>query len=225
MSLTFTLSGTTSHLVNTFFPPIELDGEWEIGLLNLETYNSIPNLIRGWALIEKDKFHIPEGSYEIIDLERTINNYFGEGTINIKVNQNTLQTEINCGNNKTISLSRELREILGFTHSDLYFEPGVVHVSPNPAKISKINVIRVGCNIARGSYHNGAASHSIWEFYPSVPAGYRIVEVPRTVIYHSLNTSRIDTLTVSLLDQHGNLINFRGEEITIRVHLRRTRAK
>ena len=54
MSLTFTLTGKASTLSTNFFPPITLDGEWEVGLLNFEAYNSIHNLINGEVTIRQD---------------------------------------------------------------------------------------------------------------------------------------------------------------------------
>ena len=48
-SLTVTVTGTDPRaLVCDFFPPLELTaGEWYSGLLDLTTYNSIPNVESG----------------------------------------------------------------------------------------------------------------------------------------------------------------------------------
>lgn len=43
-SITLTLSGTSSILENYFFPPIELKDNYVLGLTELLTFNSIPNI-------------------------------------------------------------------------------------------------------------------------------------------------------------------------------------
>ncbi|HLR72490.1 MAG TPA: hypothetical protein VK085_13800, partial [Pseudogracilibacillus sp.] len=79
--MTFTLSGSSSILNSKYYPPINLDpnSDYVIGLINLETYNSFPNIDNS-----NNKFHfksgdgkitsveIPEGSYEIEDIENYI---------------------------------------------------------------------------------------------------------------------------------------------------------
>lgn len=68
------LSGQSSYLGCDIFPSIDLSkGVWEIGLIDLSTYNSIPNVEEGVNNIfyYGDKFiEIPTGSYEIEDLEQ-----------------------------------------------------------------------------------------------------------------------------------------------------------
>lgn len=52
------------------------------------------------------------------------------------------------------------------------------------------------------------------------PQGYKIVEVPANVIYLPVNAKRLSSITLKITDQEGNLVNFRGETITIRLHLK-----
>jgi hypothetical protein len=45
MSVTFTLTGTSSILSSKYYPPLVLDNsEYALGLINLETFNSIANV-------------------------------------------------------------------------------------------------------------------------------------------------------------------------------------
>lgn len=71
-SLTITLNGNKSELNSDFFPPIELNnGEYVIGLINFETFHSIPNVDetnnKFYYYIDNKlrTFTIPIGSYEI----------------------------------------------------------------------------------------------------------------------------------------------------------------
>jgi hypothetical protein len=216
----FCLSGTERLLTNNLFPPIVLEGEWEIGLVNLCTYNSIPNIEHG----VNNLFHyankvleIPEGSYEIDDIKR----YLHDNGVAVKINanKNTLKCEILF--DKVIDFSKpgSIGPLLGFDR--VVLKPNVRHHSHNQVDINRVNSIRVECSIARGSYLNGKEGHTIHEFFPKVPPGFKIVEAPPTIIYVPINTNRISSITVQLFDQDGRAINFRGETITVRLHLRR----
>lgn len=235
MSFTFTLSGNSSVLSSQFFPPISLKGEWEIGLLNLETFNSIPNLYQCIVTVGKVKnkrrpdtprewevtniVTIPTGSYELEDIANFVNKKVGSSIISFHGNRNTLKTEVRVeGAERFVSVNPELGELLGVggTYTFTSDTPEVL----GKTNISKINVIRVNCDIAQSSYLNGKPTHSIYEFYPNVPPGFRVIEVPNTVVYYSINTNTISRIQIELKDQDDKQVDFRGETITARLHIR-----
>lgn len=72
-----------------------------------------------------------------------------------------------------------------------------------------------------GSYKNGKLHHIIYQFFPNVPPGYKIVEAPSNIVYLPINVKTISNVTVKIQDQDDKLLNFQGETITIRLHLKK----
>lgn len=226
MEKMFCLSGKGSRITCDMFPPYDVsNGEYVIGLVDLSTFNSIPNVETG----VNDKFYygkegnsitIEEGSYEIEDLSNYIQGRLPNGLhLRLEANNNTLKTEIRC--NEVIDFTKEktIAPILGFTKKML--EPNKTHSSDAPVNILKVNSIRVECNIVRGSFDNGVESHVIHEFFPQVEPGYKIVESPGTVIYLPLNVQKVHTITIELKDQDNRPVNLRGEILSVRLHIKK----
>lgn len=244
MSTTFTFTGYKSELTELYFPPFELDPTkvYVIGLIDFQTFNSIPNIEEN-----KNRFYIgdhtvtiPVGQYEITDLEEFIMK-----TVHIKQNPNHSDFEYESSDNENESETRpkkdyfsllgnpntlkctiesslpvdfrpkdSIRELLGFEAELL--EADYPHESTNLVNISKINVFQIDCSIVTGR----KLAHTLHEFSPQVSPGYKIVEVPSSIIYLPINTHTIDNITIRIVNQDGQLVNFRGELITLRVHLK-----
>jgi hypothetical protein len=84
-----------------------------------------------------------------------------------------------------------------------------------------VNIIDVQSDVSSGSYNNGELSHSLYSFSPKGRAGFKIHEVPNDVIYMPLDVSMLQNVTLKIVDQDGNLINFHGELVTVRLHIKR----
>ena len=230
MSLTFTFTGKSSILTSNFFPSIELkeNTAYEIGLLSFETYNSIPNVDS-----RNNKFHfdkgkvleIPSGTYEIQDIAKYIQDHIAwlntvekEYFLTIETNNNTMRTTLKATFEVDFSQPESIGSLLGFKKERL--EAKKKHMSDNVVDVFTVNTLRIECSIASGSFLNGRPVHTVHEFFPNAPAGYKIVETPSPVIYIPATVSTVDRITVSVVDQAGRLVDFRGEELTIRLHLR-----
>ena len=70
-------------------------------------------------------------------------------------------------------------------------------------------------------YKESRNEHILHSFYPTVEPGFKIVETHSNVIYVPVNVKRVDNITLSVVDQDGDIVNFRGEVITVRIHLKR----
>lgn len=225
-SFTFTLSGTSSILKAQYFPPIELPHhkQYALGLCELLTFNSIPNIdkhnntfnIGGLDLV------LPTGSYEISDIEKFLQKKLSKETsLVLFANNATLGVEIQSNRVINFGGKNSIGRLLGFGKVQL--EPNKTHISTHPVEILKINALRIECNIIQGAYINNQRAQTLHEFFPTVPAGFKIVEVPSKIIYLPLSTHTIDNIELRIVDQNGDLVNFRGEVITIRLHLKSLR--
>lgn len=244
-SYTFTFTGNSSELSSTFFPEIVLDdeAEYSCALLELTTYHTIPNVAISnnrlhfyWTSDHKpatgpkdgelDEFQVPPGSYEAFEILDYIKRLFNQYGISFdyKVSKSTFKTTINCstaiyaGANQSNCI---LRHIFGYSEEKIF--PINTDITSNDIiKISSQDVVRVECNIVSGSYINGKRSQSIYEFATNkVEAGYKIIERPNNLIYLPVTSKRINFIQISFFDQNGELIDFRGESITCRIHIKK----
>lgn len=223
-SQTLSLSGNSSELECYFFPPLEVGDRSKIGVLSLQTYNTIPNVgpdCNSLGVIcgnsETVWLKIPTGCYEVIALEAKIQELLESHVqfFSLISDNSTLKSVLYCSNDINLNVENSIAPLLGFSKRVL--KGYSKHESDNVVKIMNINSIKIECNLALGSFENGVQSHAIHEFYPSVPAGYKIIEIPKYCILYKLKTNTIDYVRVSLKDQNNKLINFRGETVNVRL--------
>lgn len=220
----FKFSGTSTVLTWDLEEPIELDDkvDYGIGLINLETYHSFPNIIEG----ENNKIYvggkqisIPTGAYELEDLEKYIQGKLPAGhVIELIPNLNTLKCHLKCSQEVDFSKKGTVASLLGFEKKKL--PPNKIHVSDSVVNIMKTNAICVDCSIATGSYVNGKSGHLIYSFFPQVPVGAKIVETPQNVIYLPISVKSIRNISLKIVDQDGKLLNLQGETVTVGLHLK-----
>ena len=94
------LSSNESKFMTRLNPTLQLDRdkEYEIALVNLETYYSFPNIeeTNNVFIYSPDngnswvKIKIPEGSYEIDDINNTIRHEMKKGVITIRLTMTTI---------------------------------------------------------------------------------------------------------------------------------------
>lgn len=230
-SITLTVTGNSSLLTAYFHPEIDLDIRFDYSccLLNFYSYNSIPNVHE-----KNNKFYystgetpgfevitIPVGSYEVNEIVNFLTTAFKLKNINfcMVANSNTMKCKIES--DAFIDFTRDdcIGPLFGFDKRIL--KRNQPHKSDKIINIQNINSIRIDCDLVTGSFHNGNSTHTIYEFSPTVAAGYKINEQPKHLIYLPVVRRRVNTLNISITDQNGDLIDFRGEQITCRIHIKR----
>ena len=236
------VSGNESKFTTRLNPALELDRnkEYEIALVNLETYYSFPNIdeTNNVFVYSPDngnswvKIKIPEGSYEIDDINNTIKHemekrghydqvnedYF----IDISANSNTLKSVLILEKDFQVDFNHQisLAKVLGFTGAK-YTEG--FHESENVVNILSINSILVNIDIIAGSYVNGTTKNTIYSFFPKVSPGYKIIESPINLVFLPITLDTIDKLELSVTDQDDHLLNLKNEKLTVRFHIREAR--
>lgn len=243
MTNTLILSSRKSDFTTFLSQPIELDSndKYEAALLSLNLYNSIPNITDtnnkfrysadngiSWKLLTLEK-----GSYELLAISNEIqrqmiinNDYDSEKSefyITISANIHELKSIININNESyrvDFTIENSLGPTLGFRSQIL---SAGYNKSPDIVDITKINTVLIHTDITYGSYVNGNLLPTIYSFDPhKVAAGYKIDERPNpSLIYYPLNTSKINSIRIWLTDQDNDPVDFRGEKITIKLHIRK----
>lgn len=244
MSQIFTIRGRgqedrgTTLSVN-FTTPIELNPQYDyaLALIGFHTYNSIPNIeeevnnkLYYWEQGDRTKekvISIPTGSYEIHDIETYLQSQIvPKGAkdpnehFSLKPNNNTLKCEIRSKHEINFTPTDSLASLLGYSAREL--KPDILHQSDLPVQIVKVITIHIDCNITTGAFYNNNPSHTIFEFAPSVNPGYAINIEPKNLIFLPVNNKReINNITLEILDQNSESVNFRGEEIVVRLELKK----
>lgn len=227
------VSDNKTKFTTLFNPHIQLkkNKRYEMALVNLETYYSFPNIT-----IKNCRFTyspdtgstwyyilIPEESYDIEDINDFVQQRMAQNghakNITISANTNTLKAVVILENNYQIDFrpTDSISAVLGF-NNQLYTSD--YQESENPVNILSLNSILVNIDIISGSYVNGRRNPTIYSFFPAVSPGYKIIETPANLVYLPITLDAIYSMQVSLTDQNGNLLNLRGENVSIRFHVR-----
>lgn len=222
MSFTVSITGTGAFLTSEYAQTLELRGDYECGLLHFSTFNSIPNIDERnnkFYYGESEVIVIPEGSYELQDICDYLRSNIKNTALKLTCNNNTLKTTIFCSKDVHFDKSDSVGRILGFGKEKI--KALISTESQYPVSILPTTIVRIECDVVSGSFVNGKASHILYEFVPNVPPGYRIIEVPKNLIYFPVNKKSLSAINIRLLDAENNHINLRGEEVQLYLHFRK----
>lgn len=233
------VSGKSTQIKTKFRPLIELDSnkKYEMALVSLETYYSFPNIdfsnnnFRYTSNNGETWFNIdiPEGSYELVAINEHIHRVMKENGhynsaadayyITLEPNYNTLKAVLNIATNYKVDFTtaNSIRTVFGFNAK--VYAAGYSE-SENIVNIISFNSLKVTSDIIGSSYFNGLTDNIIYSFFPSVGPGYKIIEAPVNLIYLPITMQIISSMETKLVDHNGELINLRGEELSLRFHIK-----
>lgn len=235
-SFTVSINSNSSILRSTLFPAIVLEKsrQWEAALLDFTTYNSIPNITENvnnllhyfngkndnGELTSLKVARLPTGAYEINDINEELKRQIGSENIEIKANKSVLKAELKSKFYVDFSQPYSIGSLLGFPTSTEILIPNILHTGMVNVNIMQVNTINITCNLIQGSYKDGRNEHIIHTFSPTVPPGFKIIEKPHNLVYLPLSVINISDIELTVLDQDNNLVDFRGEFISARIHIR-----
>ena len=141
-----------------------------------------------------------------------------KNNVEISANTITLRSEMFLNNyevdfRKDKSINNRLR-----FHSKL--NTSRFRESESMVNIPTINSILVNIDIISGSYVNGCTQPTIYSFFPDVSFGDKIIENSHNLLYLQITSDTIHSIAIWLTDQNGNELNLRGENLSMRFHLR-----
>ena len=226
----------TAYHTQTFVTPIVLNTlDYEVAVISLETFYSFPNITEGVNNVFAYKedpasdskiVSLPTGSYEIAHIANEIRRQVGEDVYNGKMlerNDATLKAVFKLRPNYRVDFTQpsSIRTILGYDSRIVGGNKDKFYPGDRIVNILTVNTVFVNCDLINNSYNNGVLAPVIYSFFPNVAPGFKIVRNVENPIYLPVNKTQINNITVWLTDQNNNPLNFRGETVTIRFHLRR----
>src|SRR5438093_6814498 len=146
--------------------------------------------------------------------------------INIGVNLSTFKSFVEITNPAfKVSFREEktIRELLGF-------KPKIVsqgyNISDSTVQITRISAILIHSDLISGSYNNGIEVDILYSFPAyTVPVGYKINVTPQSMIYLPINRKIISNMNFAIKNEEGHILDFKGENIVIAIHLRQVKAR
>lgn len=233
------LSSNEPNFTVNFDKPLVLDDdlEYAIGLVSLETLYGFPNIEYGknnklfYSPYEGSTtfvVNIDTGAYDIDSLSSVIfekmkaNNHYDSVNdkphIKFHYDKNRCKVIMTLKDGYTIDFRRPntFRDLLGFG-PQIY---AANSFSLEPVKILNVNSIMIHVDVAEGSFVNGVIQPVIYSFSPNVSTKFKIIETPKNIIYVKIDKKYISYINVKITDQDGNLLNLRGEKISMRLHMR-----
>ena len=142
-----------------------------------------------------------------------------KNNIEIFANTNALKSEMIINNNCEVDFGRynSINSLLGID-SKLYTSG--FNKSENMVNILTTNSILVNIDIISGSYVNGSTQPTIYSLFLDVSPGYKIIENRHNLLYLPITSDTLHSITIWLTDQNGNEVILRGENLSMRFHLR-----
>ena len=205
---------TTNPPLHLPTPTSEWSYEWWIWKHTIQSQIFGKSTIHSNGVLTWTTLYIPAGCYELKAINAEIIHICGNSELQFF--QMSIHCNVYC--NVSFDVPSSLVSVFGFKQDIVY---GVGHhASENLVNIMSENSILVHCNIIHSSYMRGTQAPVAYNFFQNAAPRQNILEAPHNLIYLPVTVDIISTLSVWQTDKHGKLLDLRGEESTIRFHLR-----
>lgn len=175
--------------------------------------------------VSKEKvITLPDGAYEVEDILTYLKQKLHDDKISLTYELTSINKVKITFDTQIEWVSGSVLNVIGFKRDSKSrtFSSKTTYWSDKIVKISNIDVIRIVCDIVSGSYINGKLCHTIHQFsHCKVGSGYKFIEVPKHIIYLPVKEKVLRNIQISVVDQDGNLIDFQGEHISCRIHIKK----
>lgn len=235
-----TLTAWENPLQATYFPPLELQGECELGLLSVRARNLTPNVTMLNNLLScaaGNTIELAPGYYSIGQISKTLDanlkakwahvleneshqKQMGNKLIEIHWNPTISRVELQCFMPVEVTCVRNICASLGFEAGQT-LEAYRRHRAENAPRFYECNLVRVNCPGVRGCYYNGVRSQTLHEFDCVTAPGEPFEERPPIVTYHPVcERQSLREVRVEICNEQNIPWNTSNTLIVVRLHLR-----
>lgn len=234
-SINVCLSGHGAALNTNFNPEIELDGGHEYSCCLLDFSIQTSQL---WARIDEERnmfpvfyppspsnnwIRLPNGTYPVELIAGAVEYYMPANLrVRLRFDKYTMKYRIETDAENRIGFSHptSIGWIFGFAHKDL--ENKTRYDADYRLGVPDIETIRINCDLmANGSFHNGASTTVLHEFRPKPHSDYKTIEQPQRLIYSPVIKRCISSISITVTDQNGELIDIPRAVYRCRINIKR----
>ena len=209
---------------------LQLDGEWEVGLAEIDYPHTWYNIREGKNSVEiyvpdqwRQQISIQPGYYEKV--QDVIDALLKAGLANatdivVTYNDTSKRVTVRCAKGTVLELRGDIARMFGYL-DNTSVRASDKKVSPFPYPKLEINIFFVYTDMIKSQYH-----------------GYVVVPVLRTVTvkgehgscvsknFESLSEQKIfDTISINIRDEAGDLVAFEHGTMIITLHFRHSKAQ
>ena len=191
-------------------------GKINLDEINQEEINQINQInLPPFEIIENDFFGIQltPGVYKLVDINNANKQKFHESDYDFKIDiiPDTISMKSVLTSSNSLHSNSRVNILLGFINKD--YPPGT-HTSDKPAMITTTDKVHLKCDCVDGSIVNGIREQILFSFNLSAPPGYKIINIPTTVLYKKINKTRLDQIQFFLEDSNHNPVDINNETLT-----------
>ena len=222
----FKLTGNSSTLKLSLEHPIQLNGNYSIGLSGFYSDNFVLNFpidVPYCYGFSDDKniteyYPINRGFYTIESLKNLLKDSLKQFKTKVNFNENDFMLEnigpfIRIKSPVTIIVTAVFVDLFGF--EDINIKANTLTKGIKLPKLRPFDVIEIHCNLVEPSLENHKTyshlhkeSDILYSFFPNVEYGSKISEKPNEIDYVPLRElNKIQSIEIKIQDENGNLLN------------------